>query len=108
MKGNIYKYIIVIDGDKDSPIGLSRKVVLKKYITEYIDSLKLGGNNEHVSKMLGYIPIPHSAELINQFTGETIDKWSASSFMIIWFSFYLYSPPECNRNNIYIYIYIYI
>ena len=83
MKGNIYKYIIIIDGDKSSPIGLSRKVHLKKYIREYIDSLKLGGNNEHVSKMLGYIPIPHSAELINQFTGETIDTWYASSFMVI-------------------------
>lgn len=83
MKDNIYKYIIIIDGDKSSPIGLTRKVSLKKYIYEYIDSLKIGGNNEHVSKMLGYIPVPHSAELINQFTGETIDRWSAPSFMVI-------------------------
>ncbi|MFA5049293.1 MAG: hypothetical protein WC516_09780 [Patescibacteria group bacterium] len=56
---------------------------LIRYIELYIQSLKIGGCNEHISKMLGYMPIPNKAKIINQFTGDIVASWNAPMFMLI-------------------------
>lgn len=59
----------------------NKKPDMEKEIHLYIDSLKIGGNNEHLSKALGYMPIPNKAVLIDQRTMKTIEEWSAPAFM---------------------------
>jgi len=72
-----------IEFDSGQPIGLNRKVKLDDYILALVDSYKVGGVNQHVSKMLGYIPVPKSARLINQRTGRIVDTWEHPTFMVI-------------------------
>jgi hypothetical protein len=54
---------------------------LEKYVRKYIDSLKIGGTNQHVSLSLGYIPVPDSARIVRQKTGEVVATWKAPMFM---------------------------
>lgn len=63
--------------------GKASEKNLSEYITQYINSLKIGGVNEQISKMLGYIPVPNEAWIINQKTGETVVTWKAPKFMEI-------------------------
>lgn len=56
---------------------------LALWIQAGIDSMKVGGCNEHVSKSLGYLPVPHKARIIRQATGETVATWKAPAFMAI-------------------------
>ena len=56
---------------------------LEKYIADFIDSLKVGGCNYHISKQVGWMPIPSKAEIINQKTGEVVAVWNAPKFMVI-------------------------
>ena len=56
---------------------------LEAWVYRHVDSLKLGGCNEHISVALGYIPIPHRARIVNQFTGDIVATWKATMFMAI-------------------------
>lgn len=62
--------------------GKDKAAQLEAYVLALVDSMKVGGVNEHVSKNLGYIPVPYKAMLINQVTGRTYE-WNAPAFMVI-------------------------
>jgi hypothetical protein len=66
---------------KDS--GKPNEANLQAWIYKYIDSLKCNGCNYHISKALGYMPIPNNAFITNQFTGKIMATWKAPAFMII-------------------------
>lgn len=53
---------------------------LERYVFAYVDSLKAGGVNAHISESLGYIPIPHSARIVRQKTGRIVASWQAAMF----------------------------
>jgi hypothetical protein len=80
-KSVLCRYRIEFEGE--APIGLQRKVKLDEYIRALVDSYKVGGVNEHVSRTLGYIPVPKSAKLINQYTGKVVETWEHPKFMVI-------------------------
>lgn len=63
--------------------GRITEKVLEKYMIEYIESLKPGGVNYHISKALGYMPIPTEACIVNQYTEEVVVSWKAPAFMVI-------------------------
>jgi len=46
-------------------------------------SFKLGGVNEHLSKSKGYVIHIHEAELINQKTGEVVEKVEAPARWVL-------------------------
>lgn len=80
------KYVITMNKHNmittESLIGTyNRKPNLELEVQKYIDSLKIGGVNEHLSKTLGYMPIPNHAALINQQTRTIIQEWNAPAFM---------------------------
>lgn len=77
------RYRIEFDKAFGQPVGLNKKVRLDDYIHNLIDSFKIGGVNQHISKMLGYIPVPKEATLINQFTGKVVETWKHPPFMAI-------------------------
>lgn len=57
---------------------------LAKYVQDYIDSLKPDGVNKHVSKALGYIPMPKWARIVrNDGSREILAEWFAPIFMTI-------------------------
>lgn len=56
---------------------------LVEFVQNYINSLKSGGINSHVSEALNYIPVPHKACIINQNNGKIIAEWNAPKFMAI-------------------------
>ena len=62
--------------------GKATENTLQSYLNKYIDSLKLGGVNEHISKSLGFIPVPNSAKIIEQKTGNVKVSWDAPMFLI--------------------------
>lgn len=72
-----------IEFDSGQPIGLNKKVKLDDYVRALVDSYKVGGVNQHISKMLGYIPVPKTAKLINQYTGNVVETWEQPKFMVI-------------------------
>jgi hypothetical protein len=53
------------------------------FVHKLIESLKTGGCNDHLSKVLGFIPIPYKAQIVNQFSGEIVAVWNAPMFMEI-------------------------
>lgn len=61
--------------------GRASDSALAQYIQDYIDSLQIGGVNEHISRSLGYIPVPHKAYIINQNTEKVVARWEAPAFM---------------------------
>ncbi len=63
--------------------GIPNAKNLTKYIESYISSLKIGGINEHISKSLGYMPVPFKAQIINQNTGGVQAVWVSPEFMVI-------------------------
>jgi hypothetical protein len=78
-------HYVIYEGDKPNNKILyadNKKPNMEKEIYLYIDSLKIGGNNEHISKALGYMPIPNKAILIDQRTKQVIEHWNAPAFMI--------------------------
>jgi len=56
---------------------------VEKYVQAYNNSLKSDGVNKHVSQSLGYMPMAHKAELIEQATGNVVAKWNAPMFQVI-------------------------
>ena len=57
---------------------------LAKYVEAYIGSLKTGGVNVHISKALGYMPIPNWARIVlNDGSRTVIAEWKAPLFMIV-------------------------
>jgi len=55
---------------------------LQQWIEDYIDSLKIGGCNAHISLKLGYIPIPDKAQIVHQNSGDIVATWTAPAFMV--------------------------
>ena len=55
---------------------------LKEYIETYTASLKIGGCNEGVSRMYGFIPVPHKAQIETNVRGEghIVATWQAPKF----------------------------
>lgn len=61
--------------------GKATEKRLGKYISAYIESLKVNGSNAHLSKALGYMPIPSEARIVNQKTSVVAAVWKAPQFM---------------------------
>ncbi len=55
---------------------------LERYVFAYVDSLKSGGVNVHLSESLGYMPIPHAARVVRQSTGQVVASWEAAMFQV--------------------------
>ena len=55
---------------------------LERYVLAYADSLKSGGVNVHLSESLGFMPIPHSARIVRQSTGQVVASWQAAMFQV--------------------------
>ena len=74
-------YVIRQDHTNGKILGTyNRKPSMLREIQNYVDSLKIGGCNEHLSKALGYMPIPNKAILIDQRSMTIIEKWNAPMF----------------------------
>lgn len=57
---------------------------LDEYIDKYIQSLQSGGCNFHISKSLGFIPVPYKAQItFNYHGGAVVAEWQAPMFMAI-------------------------
>lgn len=87
-KSTTPKYkLVVFDRDGSYTASWSGKPTEKRlaeYIDKYIQSLKIGGCNEHISKRLGYIPVPHKAQItFNYHGGAVVAQWQAPMFMAI-------------------------
>lgn len=87
-KSTIPKYkLIVFDRNGGYTASWSGKPTEKRladYIDKYIQSLKIGGCNEHISKRLGFIPVPYKAMICyNYFGGARVAEWNAPMFMEI-------------------------
>lgn len=63
--------------------GKPSNKALAKWIHKYIQSLKVGGVNQHLSLSKGYMPIPNRAHILRQRTGEVVAFWQAPKFMKI-------------------------
>jgi hypothetical protein len=63
--------------------GKPTKENAEKYIQAYNNSLKSDGANKHVSVALGFMPMAHKAEIVNQFTGKVVVEWKAPMFQVI-------------------------
>jgi len=61
--------------------GRATRTRLERWISQYIDSLQIGGANAHLSRALGYIPIPDSAQIIRQADNTVLAWWKAPAFM---------------------------
>ena len=81
------KYRLVVwDGKSKSVMswrGQATGKRLENWIHGYINSLKPRGSNYHLSKSLGYMPIPNKANIVNQKTNTVVASWKAPKFMII-------------------------
>lgn len=53
---------------------------IKKVVDGIIKGYKIGGCNERISIMLGFIPIPFKAHVIHQKSQSIIATWEASAF----------------------------
>lgn len=74
-------YVIRQDSPNGKILGTyNRKPNVPREIQNYVDSLKIGGNNEHLSRELGYMPIPNKAILIDQRSMTIVEKWNAPMF----------------------------
>ena len=80
------KYKVTVDGQTMCWRGRANQAELEKYIFAYAKSLELGGCNDHVSKMLGYVPYPQSAriEFNDDFVHENnpVAVWKAAPFQV--------------------------
>ena len=55
--------------------GSVTKKALEEWIKVYEDSLKVGGVNYHICKMLKYIPFVHKAVIIRQADQTMMTEW---------------------------------
>ena len=81
------KYTLVIDGmDLFWDVkrhGKPTDTNVEKYVMSYAKSLEIGGCNEHISKLRGYIPYPRKAEVkYNYLGGSIVASWKAGLFQI--------------------------
>lgn len=54
------------------------------YVEKYINSLKPGGCNHHISKALGKMPIPNWARIVkNDGSRNVLASWNAPNFMVV-------------------------
>lgn len=64
--------------------GKPTEANLIKYVEAYIESLKIGGSNQHISKSLGYIPFPKWARIVhNDGSRQVVVEWKAPAFMLV-------------------------
>ena len=64
---------------------------LETLVLDYIVSTYPGHPNEHISRSLGYIPVPNWARVVRQKTGEVVAQWTAPVFMAL--------PPDPNAQQ---------
>jgi hypothetical protein len=62
--------------------GKASNKKLEEWVRSYAKSLESGGVNSGVSEMLGYIPYPLEAKIVDQFTGEEKAHWKAGTFQV--------------------------
>jgi hypothetical protein len=78
------KYQLIIDGK--TPMvwhGQATQKRLEDFVFGYADSLKIGGANEHISKMLGFIPFPSRAAIYtNNKEHEKVCEWKQAAFQV--------------------------
>lgn len=55
---------------------------LMRYLLAYVNSLKPGGSNYHVSKALGYIPYPTWARIVRQSDNKIMTSWVQPMFFV--------------------------
>jgi hypothetical protein len=83
------KYAIEMDGVTSScwfvnEKGRPTEENLAEYVSAYVESLKVGGCNYHVSKALGFMPIPNWARIVlNDGSRKPVVEWKAPMFMVI-------------------------
>jgi len=89
------KYVVEMDGSTPAEwrvkkrfnipgYGVPNEANLVKYVEGFIESLKPGGANHHISKALGYMPIPNWARIkVNCVGGEVLAEWKAPMFMVL-------------------------
>lgn len=95
-KSSTPKYVVEMEGSTPAAwrvksrgancpgYGSPTEANLATYMQMFIDSLKPGGCNHHVSKALGYMPIPNWARIrVNCLGGEVVAEWKAPMFMAI-------------------------
>ena len=78
------KYRLVLDNQIMIWRGKATQKELKNFVFAYAKSLEIGGCNDHVSKMLGYIPYPSEAriEYNDDFVhvNDPVAVWKAAPF----------------------------
>lgn len=64
--------------------GLDRlpKMQFVDYLRDVAESCKEGGVNEHIGKMLGFIPYPTAAKIVRQSDGKVMREWKAATFQV--------------------------
>ena len=56
---------------------------LERHVLAYIDSLKIGGVNQHVLLALGHIPVPNWARIVrNDGSRAVVASWKAPPFFV--------------------------
>jgi hypothetical protein len=89
-KNHTPKYVVVLDGRADHAIawrvqynGHANDKNLEKFVMAYSKSLESGGANEHISKSLGHIPYPRTAEIRHNYHGgAVVAEWKAAPFQM--------------------------
>ena len=87
-KSKIVKYVVAVYENPNQLIpnrivydGKPNKNGLDNWVDAYVQSLKSGGVNYHITESLGYIPIPCYAELIDQVHNSVVASRTAPMFM---------------------------
>jgi hypothetical protein len=92
MKGEIMakelipRYIVRMDGNYMQWSGNGRRIPrateanLEEFVMNYAKSLRPGGENEHISNKLGYIPYPNKAFLMLNGSNIVVASWEAGQF----------------------------
>jgi hypothetical protein len=81
------KYRLVLTDQAGSHVmiwrGRATDKRLERWVNDYTASLHNGGVNAHISKALGYIPVPSKARIERNTTGgQTVASWNAPMFWV--------------------------
>jgi hypothetical protein len=63
--------------------GKPTEANIEKYVRAFVDSQKIGGCNEHLSRSAGFIQVPNRARIIRQADNQVVAEWRAPMFMAI-------------------------
>ena len=88
------KHIVIIT-ERDPYTGMNRSssfawkgrvtdARLAEWVQAYCDSLKPDGANYHISRSLGYMPMPHAARIVtNDALKEVKASWQMAAFQVL-------------------------